>query len=111
MGAGSLALFAALSDNIIEKTLKRNEAWLRDFQGFSAGHLRKLIERTRKQGFAFIEGGVVPGMNAIVPLVALSIAAINDRMSAKRISELVDLLDAERRSLATMMRAPRRAAE
>jgi DNA-binding IclR family transcriptional regulator len=120
VGAGSLALFAALSDNIIEKTLKRNEAWLRDFQGFSAGHLRKLIERTRKQGFAFNEGGVVPGMNAIgmavidedgVPLVALSIAAINDRMSAKRISELVDLLDAERRSLATMMRAPRRAAE
>jgi DNA-binding IclR family transcriptional regulator len=120
VGAGSLALLAALPDEVVEKTIKRNEAWLRDFQGFTHAHLHKLIERTRKTGFALNEGGIVPGMNAVgvavvdeqgAPLAALSIAAIKDRMSAKRISELVDLLDAERRSLATMMQAPRLAAE
>jgi DNA-binding IclR family transcriptional regulator len=120
VGAGSLALFSALSDDVIHKTLKRNEAWLRDFQGFSPAHLRKLVERTRKEGFALNEGGIVPGMNAIgiavigddgAPLAALSIAAIKDRMGRKRIAELVDLLGVEARSLATMMRAPRLAAE
>jgi DNA-binding IclR family transcriptional regulator len=120
VGAGSLALLAALADDVIDKTLMRNEAWLKDFQGFSAGLLRRLVERTRKDGFAFNEGGIVPGMNAIgiavvdehgLPLAALSVAAIKDRMSKSRISELVDLLGVESRSLATMMRAPRLAAE
>jgi DNA-binding IclR family transcriptional regulator len=120
VGAGSLALLAALADDVIDKTLMRNEAWLKDFQGFSAGRLRRLVERTRKDGFAFNEGGIVPGMNAIgiavvdehgLPLAALSVAAIKDRMSKSRISELVDLLGVESRSLATMMRAPRLAAE
>ena len=120
VGAGSLALLAALSDDVIDKTLKRNESWLRDFQGFSAGHVRKLVERTRKDGFACNDGGIVPGMNAVgiavvdehgAPLAALSIAAIKDRMTKGRISELVDLLDAEKKSLETMMRPLRRAAE
>src|SRR5258705_11596 len=111
---------AALAEDVIDKAVKRNEAWLKGFQGFSAGHLRKLVERTRKDGFAFNEGGIVPGMNAIgiavvdehgLPLAALSIAAIRDRMSKSRISELVGLLGVESRSLATMMRAPRLAAE
>jgi DNA-binding IclR family transcriptional regulator len=120
VGAGSLALLAALADDVIDKTLKRNEAWLKDFRGFSAGHLRKLVERTRKDGYAINEGGIVPGMNAVgiavvdetgLPLAALSVAAIKDRMGKSRILELADVLGVESRSLAAMMRAPRLAAE
>jgi DNA-binding IclR family transcriptional regulator len=120
VGAGSLALLAALPDAVIDKTIQRNEAWLRDFHGFTAARLLKLVERTRKDGFAFNQGGIVPGMNAVamaivdeqaVPLAALSIAAIKDRMNEKRVAELVALLNAERRALATMMRSPRLAAE
>jgi DNA-binding IclR family transcriptional regulator len=120
VGAGSLALLAALPDGVIDRTIKRNEAWLRDFHGFAAARLLKLVERTRKDGFAINQGGIVPGMNAVAmavvdehgaPLAALSIAAIKDRMNEKRIAELVALLNAEKRALATMMRSPKLAAE
>lgn len=120
VGAGSLALLSALSDDVVDKTVERNETWLQDFHGFSAAHLRKLVARTRRNGFALNEGGIVPGMNAVgvsvldekgAPLAALSIAAIKERTSKKRIVELVDLLSVEARALADMMRPLRQAAE
>lgn len=120
VSAGSLALLAQLPDHVIDKTMQRNQAWLRDFQGFEPSALQRLIEATRKNGYALNEGGIVPGMNAVgvavtdqngAPLAALSLAAIRDRMAAGRIAELVPLLRQEASVVADMLRRPKLAAE
>jgi DNA-binding IclR family transcriptional regulator len=101
VGAGSLALLATLGDAVIDNILRRNEVWLRDFHAFAPADLKRLIARTRKDGFALNEGLIVPGMNAIgvvvldkdgQPRAALSVAAIRDRMSRSRMTELAGLL-------------------
>jgi DNA-binding IclR family transcriptional regulator len=104
VGAGSLALLAALPDAEIAAVLARNAGWLKDFDGFTADALTRLVERTRAQGYAFNDGLIVPAMNAIAvavrdadgrPLFALSLAAIRDRMAPDRLGGLLDLLKSE----------------
>ena len=104
VGAGSLALLATLPDAEIATVLERNAPWLNDFDGFTAAALRRLVERTRTDGYAFNDGLIVPAMNAIaVPvrddegraLFALSLAAIRDRMGPDRLDGLVQRLQSE----------------
>jgi DNA-binding IclR family transcriptional regulator len=108
VGSGSLALLAFLPDEEIELILKQNEAWFREFKGYDAAHVRTAIAKSRKQGFAFVDGRIVQGMNAIgVPVydksrrivAALSLAAIADRVSGKRIAEIVAILQNEAKLL------------
>lgn len=104
VGAGSLALLAGLPDAEIGAVIERNADWLRDFDGFTADVLRRLVERTRCEGYAFNDGLIVPAMNAIAvpvhdadgrPLFALSLAAIRDRMGPDRLGGLVERLKSE----------------
>ncbi|GGF33858.1 IclR family transcriptional regulator [Aliidongia dinghuensis] len=108
VGAGSLALLAALPDAEIRLILVRNADWLKDFSGFTADAILRLVERTRADGHAFNDGLIVPAMNAVAvavhdadgrPLFALSLAAIRDRMTPDRRAELVALLHAEAEEL------------
>jgi DNA-binding IclR family transcriptional regulator len=101
IGSGSLALLAFLPDREIEVVLARNRRWLEDYPQFGGEELWRLIAETRRYGFSFIDGGIVPGMNAIGvpvldrqrrPLAALSLAAIADRVSGDRITQLAQLL-------------------
>lgn len=119
VGAGSLALLAALPDSAVERALKRNDSWLRDFQGFDAGTLRGLVASTRARGYAENDGRIVSGMAGIAvavldrtgePVAALSIAAIRDRMTADRIPALVEALRAEAALVAAHLDHPRIAA-
>jgi DNA-binding IclR family transcriptional regulator len=120
VGAGSLALLASLPDNAIENVVRRNEAWLKDFHCFAPAELKRLIVRTRKDGYALNEGLIVPGMNAIgvavldrngEPRASLSVAAIKDRMTRNRMPELVGLLKAEARIFGELLNPFRSAAE
>lgn len=104
VGAGSLALLATLGDAEIAQVLARNVLWLKDFDGFTADALHRLVERTRADGYAFNDGLIVPAMNAVGvavrdadgrPLFALSLAAIRDRMTPDRRAELVNHLKRE----------------
>lgn len=104
VGSGSLALLAFLPDDEIEIALKHNEAWYRDFDGYDAAYVRKAVAKSRRNGFAFVDGRIIPGMNAIgVPVhdgagkvvAALSLAAIVDRVSGDRIAELAATLKKE----------------
>jgi DNA-binding IclR family transcriptional regulator len=104
VGAGSLALLAALPDTEIASVLTRNAAWLKDFDGFTAEALMRLVAQTRARGYAFNDGLIVPAMNAIAvpvrdadgrPLFALSLAAIRDRMGPDRLGGLIDRLKSE----------------
>ena len=115
VGAGSLALLAALPDAEIATVLARNAVWLKDFDGFTAEAVTRLVERTRAQGYAFNDGLIVPAMNAIAvpvrdadgrPLFALSLAAIRDRMGPDRLGRLVDQLKSEAADLERRLPSP-----
>ena len=115
VGAGSLALLAALPDAAVGRALKRNEAWLRDFPGFDAATLQGLVAETRARGHAENDGRIVAGMAGIAvavpdaggrPVAALSIAAIRDRMTAGRIPGLVEALRAEAAVVAAQLTQP-----
>jgi DNA-binding IclR family transcriptional regulator len=108
VGAGSLALLAALPEEAIPAVLKQNENWLKDYRGFDAKELRALIARTRRAGHSLNEGRIVPAMNAIGvvvrdaaggPFASLSIAAIKARMGKERLRQLLRLLQEEARAL------------
>ena len=109
VGAGSLALLAAMPDETVTVALEVNRARLeRDYPSFAGDRLLQLVERTRQDGFATNQGMIIPGSWAVgvairnsrgQPIAALSIAAIEARMSENRRSELAALLIAERDQL------------
>jgi DNA-binding IclR family transcriptional regulator len=112
VGAGSLALLAALPDEEVVEVGRRNDVWLRDYPGFSPGHLLSLVARTRADGYAFNDHGVVPQMTGVAvavnrpdgrPVAALSIAAINERMSASRVQTLIGSLRDEAEMLERLL--------
>jgi DNA-binding IclR family transcriptional regulator len=118
VGAGSLALLAALPDDEINAISRQNAEWLAHFSGFAV-EMPELVARTRRDGFALNEGRIVPAMNAVAvvardaigrPFVALSLAAIRDRMDLARRSETVTLLKeqaaAVERTLSSDARGP-----
>jgi DNA-binding IclR family transcriptional regulator len=104
VGSGSLALLAFLPDDEIEVILKQNEVRFREFDGYDVTYIRKAIVKSQRDGFAYVGGRIVAGMNALgVPVydsagnivAALSLAAIADRVSGDRIAALVKLLKRE----------------
>jgi DNA-binding IclR family transcriptional regulator len=104
VGSGSLALLAFLPDDEIELILKHNATRLEEFDGYDVAYVRKAIAKSRRNGFAYVDGRIIPGMNALgVPVydsagnvvAALSLAAIADRVSGDRIAGLVKLLKKE----------------
>lgn len=104
VGSGALALLAFLPDDEIDQMLQKNESWIAQFAGYSIGYLKSAVMEARRYGFSFVDGRRIPGMNAIgVPVrdgaghvvAALSVAAIADRVSGDRISELAGILHRE----------------
>jgi DNA-binding IclR family transcriptional regulator len=114
VGSGSLALLAFLPDEEIKAALERNKVWLRDFQGHDSISVWKAVAKSRRNGFSFVDGRIIPGMNAIgVPVydqsnkivAALSLAAITSRVSGDRIQELVSVLKKEATVLSASLSA------
>lgn len=105
VGAGSLAILAALEDEEISHVLQVNEEIMsRRYPRISADLLRSVLDRTREQGYALNEGLVAPGSWAIGvvlqvpgrgPVAALSIASIEARLSGGRREELVTVMKKE----------------
>lgn len=115
VGAGSLALLAALPDAEVERVLAANAGRLRQFPAFVPESLRALIGKTREEGYATNPGMVLPGMMAVgVPVLrrdgrpagALSIAAIEGRMQPPRRAELVRWLAEEAEAIAARLETP-----
>lgn len=104
VGAGSLALLAAMPDEAIDKIIQRNQRWLRDFPTYTREVLLSLVEETRLNGYAVNTGRIVPGMHAVgVPVMgaegrvvaSLSVAAITDRMAPARADKIARMLQNE----------------
>jgi DNA-binding IclR family transcriptional regulator len=112
VGSGSLALFAFLSDDEIDALVEKNTAWLARYPGHSRKELLAKVADTRRRGYSFVEGRIIPGMNAMgVPIIgtdgrpvaALSLAAITNRVSGSRVTQLARTLTREALELGRAM--------
>lgn len=97
VGGGSLALLAFLPAEEREEMLATNAAAYLPF-GLDRGTVETMIERSRRLGYALNDGRVLRDLTAVaVPVrteagrvvAAISVAAINSRMTAARRSEVV----------------------
>lgn len=71
VGAGGLAILAALPDDEVEAAMRANGRYIDErFPKSSVAVIRKMVGETRERGYAIIPGIVAPGYWAIgVPLV------------------------------------------
>ncbi|CAN7534439.1 IclR family transcriptional regulator [Neorhizobium tomejilense] len=102
VGAGSLAMLAALPDAEVEAVLGRIEGVIAaQYPGYSPQIIREDVARSRELGYALNPGRVIAnswgiGMAILLPdgrlAGALSIAAIDSRMGEARQKELAGLL-------------------
>jgi DNA-binding IclR family transcriptional regulator len=92
VGAGSLALLAALPDAEVEATLTAITPSLKRYPHFSVAMLRREVQATRSRGYAILLDVVVERMGGIAvplhdpegyPVGAISIAALSDRISER----------------------------
>ncbi len=113
VGAGSLAMLAALPDEEIAAVLDDNARVLAaDYPGLGAEVLRGEVVLTRARGFALNPGRVVAGSWGVGVALrrsdggvagALSIAAIESRMQPPRDRELAAMLTREARDIETRL--------
>jgi DNA-binding IclR family transcriptional regulator len=115
VGSGSLALFAFLPDDEIGSIIDKNAAWLARYPGHSRKELLAKVAETRRRGYSFVEGKIIPGMNAMGvaipgadgrPVAALSLAAITDRVRGPRVAQLARMLAREATELGKAMGLP-----
>lgn len=104
IGAGGLAILAALPDMEAARIIEANAAALAAYPGYSPDLLRRATGEARARGYALNPGLYVAGSWGIGvpvrgadgrPLGALSLAAIESRLGAERQKELVPLLQRE----------------
>lgn len=109
VGAGSLAILAAMDDDEIEAILAMNESeLLADFPHLSPPQIRADIAAARAQGFALNPGRILAnswGIGLAIrfpdarPAGALSVAAIDSRMQPARQVELAALMKIEAKKI------------
>lgn len=119
VGAGGLAMLSALDKDNLERVLSFNRGRLRAYKNFAPHELLAMVERSRRDGYALIDGLIVPGAVAIGlplvdlaqrPILAVSAAGIADRMPRSRWPEIVAALKRTRDDIDAMLRADRRQA-
>lgn len=109
IGAGSLAVLSALPDAEVEEVLAATATTRSHYPGFDDEALRRLVARSRRDGYALNDGLVIAGSWAIGaavldaagrPVAALSVASIAERFDTERRDELGALLRSEARAVA-----------
>ena len=114
VGAGSLAILAAMPDQEIERVIASNAPWIaKAYPAYSANKLRQLVAETRSAGFAVNKGLIVQGSWGVgvaitgdeeKPLGALSVAAIETRLPERRRLEIARLLQVAASDLSARLR-------
>ncbi len=111
VGAGAMALYAALPEDERAASVRANAGWLAEY-GEDGASLEEVAERTRAAGFALNDGRVVTAMSAVAVTVpgtdlAIAVGAIDGRMAPERIEgTILPALRLEAAGLATRMGAP-----
>ncbi|MCY6379393.1 IclR family transcriptional regulator [Hoeflea prorocentri] len=103
VGAASLALLATQSDEVVETILREDRDRRMEF-GINQNWLEMSIDAVRNNGYALNDARVIEGMSAVaVPIcrstgqgvAAVTVAAINSRISGERLDEAIDALKVE----------------
>lgn len=109
VGAASLAILAALPDDAAEEAIAHNADRISAYAGMTLQKLRRHLAEARQRGIASLPAVGVPEVRAVgvalrapggLPLGALSIAAVGQRMDDRRLARHVALLEAEARAIA-----------
>jgi DNA-binding IclR family transcriptional regulator len=109
VGAGSMALLAFLPDDEVDTAIARNRIWLEKYPRFTPDFLREQVRETRARGYALNRDQVIPGMSAIgvpalgrdhLPIAAISVAGITERIIGDREAHLVEIIRTETAHLA-----------
>ena len=105
VGAGSLALYCAMSDERREAICRVNQNWMKEYGTFSQEFLEAEREAFLTRGYALNNSHVVQGTRALaLPVItkqgrlvaSVAIGAINERMKPERIEkELLPALKQE----------------
>ena len=107
MSSGSLALLAALGDDEVEQVLSANSERYARF-GCRPEDVARMVSAPRRDGHAISDGMVVPGMCAVavavrdrsgLPVAAITVGAISQRMDAARRTQIVAQMAAEARRI------------
>lgn len=99
IGAGGLALMAALSDAEIECTMQRHAVEYAQ-AGFTAARMTQAVRQTRETGYADITDTLTPGVSGVgrtfaasaTTLAAISFGAITSRLTTARKKEMAQIL-------------------
>lgn len=102
IGAGSLALLAALPPQECEHVMKRNTKRLSNYPQITSQDIQRFVAEAREKRFAYNPGLYISGMRAVgislssysgKLLGSLSIAAVDSRMDVERCSMLVSYMN------------------
>ncbi|MFM0662916.1 IclR family transcriptional regulator [Paraburkholderia sediminicola] len=113
VGAGGLAILSALPDHELEDVLAATASRLASYGGLDTEMQRTAVQHARDAGYAMVRNRVTLGVTAIGlsfrdsmdrPVGALSIGAIDARISGARRLHLIDNLKREIRGIESNMR-------
>jgi DNA-binding IclR family transcriptional regulator len=97
LGAGGLAIIAALPDDELEDVIHAVAPDLDSNWGTSESELREMVARVRRDGYTLIHNRVFQGVSALGrpirdsrgrPIAAVSVATVNQRLPSSRVGEL-----------------------
>ncbi len=113
VGAGGLAILGAMPEDEAESIIQSIGNNIRHFGTLTPVSLRKLVQKTRSQGYSYLPGAtpftgaVGVAFPAENPLCAISISAIASRMNDKRQAKLAHTIQQEIKTIEEKLRTVR----
>jgi len=104
VGSGGMAILASLPDEIAQGIVQRNANYLDEYGGMTPHEMLRLIDNTRSRGYAVVGNHAVRGALGVgcalldsqgMPILAISVTAIIDRMPAPRQREVAGWINNE----------------
>ena len=115
VGAGGLAILAALPEAEADHILEANGAQYAKFGDFNLEFLRAAVAESRARGYSFLDSAATPGTAAVGvafpaknPVAAISVAAISSRLGSSRRVDVARIIQKQVRAINALLdaRAP-----
>jgi DNA-binding IclR family transcriptional regulator len=116
VGAGGLAILASLDEEEVEQALNDFRQHAKRYANTSIKTIRASVEMARQKGYGYSDGQDLKMVRAVgvailngsgEPIGALSIGGIRERIPAKRIKALVEILHEQRSRIERRLNATR----
>jgi len=110
VGAGGLAILAALPEEEAEELVRINGSRYQAFGGLTAEHLLQAVVEARERGYAFLDSVATPGTAALgvaIPcetvIAAISVAAISSRLQPQIHEKLVQAIRRQAKKISMIL--------